>query len=78
MSVRRLLLAQASSSNSDAIAGIIVLLLLVLFLGVFIWSLVWVYADAENSGKSGCAVVLLVVLSSWPISLLLWLVSRPD
>lgn len=57
---------------------ILIAIIAIILLGLFIWSLVWVYSDAERRGKSGCLVVLLVLLSSWPISLLLWIVSRPD
>jgi uncharacterized membrane protein len=54
-----------------------------IFLGILIvvllvWSLVWVYNDAEERGKSGCLVVLLVFLLSWPVSLLAWIVFRPE
>jgi hypothetical protein len=74
MPIYSFLPAQASSSGAEVVGLILVLL----FLGLLIWSLVWVYSDAERRGKSGCLVVLLVLLSSWPISLLLWIVSRPD
>jgi hypothetical protein len=74
MNILNALLAQASSPATDAALTVLALL----FLGVLIWSLFWVYTDAERRGKSGCLVVLLVLLSSWPISLLLWIVSRPD
>jgi hypothetical protein len=47
-------------------------------LGLLIWSLVWVYRDAEARGKPGWAVSLLVLLLKWPISLLLWIVFRPQ
>ncbi len=47
-------------------------------LGLLIWSLVWVHGDAIQRGKPGWAVVLLVLLLEWPISLLLWIVFRPD
>jgi len=46
-------------------------------LGLLIWSLVWVYGDAEKRGKPGWLVVLLVLFLDWPISLLVWLVFRP-
>lgn len=42
----------------------------------FIWSLVWVYRDAYQRGKSGLVIVLLAALS-WPIGLLLWMAARP-
>ena len=41
-------------------------------------SLIWVYRDAESRKKSGILVALLVLLLNWPISLLLWLVFRPE
>ncbi|HYU32459.1 MAG TPA: hypothetical protein VEW48_09870 [Thermoanaerobaculia bacterium] len=47
-------------------------------LALMIWSLVWVYSDAEARGKPGYLVALLVFLLNWPISLLLWLVVRPE
>lgn len=47
-------------------------------LGLLVWSLIWVYNDAIKRGKPGWAVVLLVLLLEWPISLLLWLVFRPE
>ncbi len=49
-----------------------------IFVGLMIWSLIWVYGDAEKRGKSGCLVALLVFLLSWPVSLLLWVVFRPE
>jgi len=45
---------------------------------LFAASLIWVYQDAEARNKSGILVALLVLLLNWPISLLLWLVFRPE
>ena len=47
-------------------------------IGLLVWSLIWVYGDAEKRGKSGCLVALLVFLLDWPVSLLVWLVFRPE
>ena len=47
-------------------------------LGMLVASLLWVYQDAEARNKSGLLVVLLVLLLNWPLSLLLWLVFRPE
>jgi hypothetical protein len=47
--------------------------LLVLYIG----SLIWVFKDAERRGKSGCLIALLVALL-WPLSLILWLIARPE
>lgn len=49
-----------------------------LILGLWIWSLIWVYKDAEARGKPGLLVALMVALVSWPTSLLIWIVFRPD
>ena len=62
----------------EALLLIFLIPLGIVILGLFIWSLVWVYGDAEKRGKSGCLVALLVFLLEWPISLLVWLVFRPD
>jgi hypothetical protein len=51
---------------------------LLVILGLLIWSLVWAYRDAEKRGKPGLLVVLLVFLLNWPISLLAWIVFRPE
>ena len=45
---------------------------------IYIGSVVWSYFDGEARGKSGCLVALLVALLSWPISLLVWIVLRPE
>ncbi len=52
--------------------------LFLVVLGLLVWSLIWVYGDAVKRGKPGWAVVLLVLLLEWPISLLLWIVFRPE
>lgn len=51
---------------------------ILLILALLIWSLVWVYNDAIRRGKPGWLVVLLVLLLDWPLSLLVWLVFRPE
>lgn len=46
-------------------------------LGVYGWSIVWSYSDAESRGKSGCLVAILVALFSWPFGLIAWVLFRP-
>ncbi|MCC9167440.1 hypothetical protein [Pontibacter harenae] len=58
--------------------GIFGLLLGLVILIIYIWSIVWSYKDAERRGKPGWLVALLVALLSWPISLILWLIIRPS
>lgn len=57
---------------------LVILPLGLVVLGLLVWSLIWVYGDAEKRGKPGWLVALLVFLLDWPISLLVWLVFRPD
>jgi hypothetical protein len=47
-------------------------------LGLIIWSIFWAYHDAEERGKSGCLVAIMIAFLSWPISLIVWLLIRPD
>ena len=60
------------------VGGILALLFGIGLLFVYIWSIVWAYNDAESRGKSGCLVALLVLLLSWPVGLIAWLIFRPD
>lgn len=53
-------------------------LLILLSLLLLYFSIRWVYRDAESRGKSGCLVAVMIALISWPASLLLWLVFRPE
>ncbi len=62
----------------EALLFIFLVPLGLIILGLLVWSIIWVYGDAEKRGKSGCLVALLVFLLEWPISLLVWLVFRPD
>ena len=45
---------------------------------LYILSIIWAYRDAERRGKEGILVALLVALVAWPLSLLIWVVVRPD
>ena len=45
--------------------------------GFFIWSLMWIFGDAERRGKSGWLSVLFLLAAFWPWSLLWWLWLRP-
>jgi len=48
----------------------ILLLLIVAFFGlvVYVWSIVWVYKDAERRGENSALIALLVALMSRPPS----------
>jgi len=62
----------------NAILILLAIPFFLVILGLLIWSLVWVYGDAEKRGKPGWAVALMVFLLNWPISLLVWVVFRPE
>ena len=65
-------------NDSHVVGSLIGILLAVVLFGLYVWSIVWAYGDAEKRGKSGCLVALLVIFLSWPIGLIAWLVFRPD
>jgi len=48
-----------------------------ILLVLIIWSMVWAYTDAQLRNKPGCAVALFIFLF-WPISILIWIIFRPD
>jgi hypothetical protein len=65
----------------EAWSGLLLLPLLLFALipfGLFVWSVVWAYSDAEQRGKSGCLVALLVMFMSWPVGLIAWIIFRPE
>lgn len=57
--------------------GLIGIVLGIVLLALYIWSIVWAYRDANNRGKPGWLVALLVALLSWPVGLVVWLLFRP-
>jgi len=63
---------------ANAILLILCLLGGIAYLGVYIWSLIWLYNDAQRCGKNGCLLTLLIGLLLWPLGLLVWLLARPD
>ena len=67
-----------SDSTLPIIAIIVSIIIGLLFLVLYIVSIVWVYRDAERRGKSGIVVALLVAFISWPIGLLVWLLVRKN
>jgi hypothetical protein len=61
------------------VIGMVALIpIIIVSLALLVWSLIWAYGDAEKRGKPGWLVVLLILLLNWPISLLVWLVFRPE
>ncbi|NUM53893.1 MAG: hypothetical protein HUU46_09645 [Candidatus Hydrogenedentes bacterium] len=57
-------------------SGIGALFSLIVFI-VYIGSVIWAFSDAQQRGKSGCLVALLVLLLVWPVGLIIWLLIRP-
>jgi hypothetical protein len=62
----------------NSFGALMAILFATVILGLYVWSIIWAYGDAEKRGKSGCLVALLVIFLSWPIGLIAWLVFRPD
>ena len=44
---------------------------------LFIWSLIWIYSDAEKRQKNGLLGVVFALVAVWPWSLLWWVWLRP-
>ena len=59
-----------------SILFLLLLLPVLLGLGLWIASLVWVYRDAKRRGQPGFIIALVAGLVFWPISLLVWLLFR--
>ncbi|CAN5518270.1 hypothetical protein BH09VER1_BH09VER1_51300 [soil metagenome] len=45
--------------------------------GGYVWSLAWLYHDANERGQSGWFLVGLTFLLSWPLVMVGWLIFRP-
>lgn len=54
------------------------LVFLLVALGVWLWSGVWIARDANARGKPGWLVAILALFIAWPISLLVWIALRPE
>ena len=57
--------------------GPVAVLLLSAIALIYVGSVIWVYRDAETQGKRGWVMAALVALFFWPISLIVWVFSRP-
>jgi antibiotic biosynthesis monooxygenase (ABM) superfamily enzyme len=57
--------------------GLIMIIIGILLLIFWGWSVVWAYNDARRRGKPGWLVALVVLLMIWPVGLVLWLLLRP-
>lgn len=49
-----------------------------LLLAAFASSVAWVWRDANRRGQPGFIVAVLVAFLFWPLSLIVWLLARPD
>ena len=58
--------------------GIIGMILGLILLVIYIWSIIWSYKDAESRGKPGWLVAIIVAFLAWPLGLLVWLLVRPN
>lgn len=65
--------------ESSGVANTGFFLFLFLFVALpFVVSIAWAYADAKERGKPGCLVALFVAFFSWPLSLVMWIIFRPE
>jgi hypothetical protein len=64
--------------SSDAFGNLLMILaaaLAITFFILFVFSLAWVFRDAEARGKTGC-LWLLIVFFTWPFGLLTYFLLR--
>jgi len=66
-----------SNSSMDITALVISLVVVLVMFIVYIWSLVWLYRDANRRNSNGLVITILVAIFAWPIGLLIWLLARP-
>ena len=57
------------------IFGLIIGLVILVF---YVWSIIWAYNDAVKRDKPGWLVALVVAFLAWPMGLLVWLLVRPN
>jgi uncharacterized paraquat-inducible protein A len=64
--------------NGDLTQQIPLLIVLLVWAGLYIWSLSWLYRDADRRvAQRGWLIVLLVAFFAWPVGLLIWFLARP-
>jgi hypothetical protein len=73
-----MMVAEMNMDNFWAGFGIIGIIIGLVLLVLYCWSVVWAYKDANRRGKPGWLVAILVALMSWPLGLVLWLLFRPN
>jgi len=56
----------------------VILIVLVGGFVLYIWSLIFVYRDAEARGLMPLLPVVLVALAAFPLSFIAWLLLRPE
>lgn len=71
----------AGDAGSAAVTFVafVPLLLILLYVGAWGYSVFWGAIDARRRGKSGVLVALLILLlHPWPLGLVLWMLLRPE
>lgn len=58
--------------------GLFGLLIALIGLILYVWSIIWAYKDAKHRRRSGILIAILVAFVAWPIGLIIWLVIRPS
>lgn len=58
--------------------GLLGLIIGLVLLVLYVWSIIWAYRDAERRRRSGILIAVLVAFVAWPLGLIIWLFIRPD
>ena len=72
-----LIVSVSMESSPNVFVVALIAVMAVAIFGLYVWSVIWAWMDADRRGKPGWAVALLVALVSWPLSLVVWVVVRP-
>lgn len=60
----------------EGVSLIVAVVVGLVILGLYIWSIVWAYKDAKRRDQYPILVALMVAFLSWPLGLIIWILIR--
>jgi hypothetical protein len=66
--------------NQNPVLFIVIGLLILSVCVLMLYSLIWIFRDAKRRGMTSlmAAVIMILSLLAWPLTLLIWLKVRPE